>query len=219
MSRVQPRPTLPSRADDAAKAQRRRIAVIASLSILAVVIIVAIALASRVPKAASDAPVAASLTVGQKAPEFALSTTAGPFDLARAGGKPTLLEVFATWCPHCQRETAVFDDIYGNYKGRINLVAVSGSPYSMDQSQPESQADVIDFATKFNVTYPVAFDSTLDVAHKYLQGGFPSVVLIGADGKVRAIRDGEIPAADLKKALDAALSGKLPDPKMGAHAS
>jgi hypothetical protein len=50
----------------------------------------------------------------------------------------------------------------------------------------------------------------------YLQSGFPTLVLIGADGTVEAVRDGEIPAADLKAVLEAAATGKKPDPKMGA---
>jgi peroxiredoxin len=215
MNRAERRPTVPSRAQLAAAAQRRRIAVIGSLCVMAVVIVVAIALASRVPKAASDAPINTALAVGQKAPEFQLATTAGPFDLANAGGKPTLLELFATWCPHCQHETAVLNDLYPKYRAKANVVAVSASPYSMDRTAPESQADVVDFMTKFSVIYPVAFDPTLGVANKYLQGGFPTVVLIGADGIVRGIRDGEIPEADLSKALDAVLAGRKPDPKMG----
>ena len=219
MNRAERRSTIPSRAEQQAQAQRRKIAVIGSFSVLAIVIVVAIALASRVPKAASDAPSNAALAGGQTAPEFAVSTTAGPFDLAQAGGKPTLLEVFATWCPHCQRETAVLNALYPEFKAKANIVAVSGSPYSMDQSQPESQADVVAFMTKFGVTYPIAFDSQLDVAKKYLQGGFPTVVLIGTDGKIQAIRDGEIPKADIAKALDASLTGKTPDPRMGLPAT
>jgi thiol-disulfide isomerase/thioredoxin len=215
MNRAERRPTLPSRAELEARAQRRRLAVFGSLGVLAVVIIVAVVLASRVPKAASDAPAAAAIAVGQKAPEFAVSTTGGPFDLAQAGGKPTLLEVFATWCPHCQRETAVLNSVYAAYRSRVNIVAVAGSPYAMDESQPESQADVVAFMEKFNVVYPVAFDSTLDVGHKYLQGGFPTVVLIGTDGRIQSLRDGEIPKPDITHALDAALAGKTPDPKMG----
>jgi peroxiredoxin len=219
MNRAERRSKIPSRAELQEQAQRRRIAVIASLSVLAIVIIVAVVLASRVPKAASDAPSAASLTVGQPAPEFAVSTTAGSFDLAQAGGKPTLLEVFATWCPHCQRETAVLNDLYPKVKSKINLVAVSGSPYAMDETQPESQADVVAFMQKFAVTYPIAFDPNLDVAKKYLQGGFPTVVLIGANGKVQAIRDGEIPEADIVKAIGASLAGHAPDPLMGGVAT
>jgi thiol-disulfide isomerase/thioredoxin len=216
MSRVERRPSIPSRADIEAQAKRRRIAVIASLSVMAIVIIVAVALASRVPKAASDAPVNSVLTVGQKAPEFSVSTTAGAFDLASATGKPTFLEVFATWCPHCQRETAVLNELFAKYGARVNVVAVAGSPYSMDdQSAPETQADVVAFGQRFGVTYPIAFDPTLDVAKKYLQGAFPTLVLIGTDGRVQAVAEGEVPLANMASTLDASLAGKTPDPKMG----
>ena len=216
MNRAERRQVVPTRAQIESQAKRRRIVLFASLGVLALVIVVAVALSSRVPKAASDAPISATLHVGEKAPAFAVSTTGGAFDIAHAGGKPTLLEVFATWCPHCQRETAVLNNLYAAYKDRLNVVAVSGSPYAIDSTQPESQADVVAFMTKFNVQYPVAFDPDLAVAKSYLQGGFPTVVLIGRDGTVAAIRDGEISQADLKTAVDAALSGKKPDPKMGA---
>ncbi len=219
MNRTERRSTTPSRAAAQAQAKRRRIALFGSFGVLAVVLIVAVALASRVPKAASDAPVSAKLAVGQKAPEFDVSTTGGPFDLAQAGGKPTLLEVFATWCPHCQRETVALNALYSRYKGSVNIVAVAGSPYAMDESQPESQADVVAFMQKFSIVYPVAFDPTLDVAGKYLQGGFPTVVLIGKDGLVQALRDGEIPQTDISKALDASLAGGKPDPRMGGPAA
>lgn len=215
MSRVVRRPTIPSRAEIEAQNKRRRIAIAASVAILAIVILVAVVLASRVPKAASDAPLKAAIAVGQKAPEFAVSTTNGPFDLATAAGKPTLLEIFASWCPHCQREVPILDKIDAAYKGKIHFVAVAGSPYGQDSSAPETQADVVGFMTKYNVTYPVAFDPNLDVAGKYLQGGFPTLVLISADGTIQSIRDGEIPAGDIKASLDASLAGKKPEARMG----
>ena len=37
------------------------------------------------------------------APQFEVATTAGYFDLSKTR-KPVFLEIFATWCPHCQRE-------------------------------------------------------------------------------------------------------------------
>ncbi len=215
MNRTERRELIQSAAARQALANRKRAVIIASLAVMAIVILVAVVLASRVPKAASDAPISATLGVGQQAPEFAVATTKGPFDLALSRGKPTLLEVFASWCPHCQREVPVLDRLYATYKSRVNVIAVAGSPYGLDQTQPESQADVVAFMTRFKATYPIAFDPNLDVAHKYLQGGFPTLVLIGADGNVQAIRDGEVPEADLVKALDAAAVGKKPEPKMG----
>jgi thiol-disulfide isomerase/thioredoxin len=208
----------PSRAELQAQAQRRRTLLFISLGAVALLLLIAVGVASRVPKTASQAPSYAQLTIGQTAPSFSLSTTGGPFDLAAAGGKPTLLEIFATWCPHCQRETATLDRLYDAYHGKVNVVAVSGSQYGMDQGAPESQADVVDFMQKFNVRYPVAYDGSLEVAKKYLQGGFPTIVIIGKDQKVLGFRDGEVPFGDLSKAVDAAVSGKPVDPHLGAKA-
>jgi thiol-disulfide isomerase/thioredoxin len=197
-------------------AQRRNAIAIGSVVVLAIIVIVAISLANRVPEAATVPNTAASpLVVGQQAPDFSLSTTAGPFSLSKPDGKPTLLEVFATWCPHCQREVKVLDPLYAQYKNKVNFVAVNGDALGMDHTSPESQADVYNFAQKFGVTYPIAFDPNLDVAHAYLQSGYPTLVLIGPSGKVEAVRDGEIPQSDLNNALGAAVAGKKPDPKMG----
>jgi thiol-disulfide isomerase/thioredoxin len=198
-------------------ARRRNAFAIGSVVLLGILIIVAVALANRVPPAATVAPQAlGQAMIGKPAPDFTLSTTAGPFQLSKAGGQPTLLEVFATWCPHCQREVKVIDPIYLTYKDKVHFVGVNGDARAIDFSSPESQADIVDWTQKFDVLYPVAFDPDLSVAHAYLQDGFPTLVLIGADGKVEAIRDGEIPPADIRKALDAAIAGKTPDPKMGA---
>jgi thiol-disulfide isomerase/thioredoxin len=201
----------------AALAQRRNILVVGSLVLLAILIVVVIAHYNTVPTAATAPNSAASpLVPGQKAPDFSVSTTEGPFSLSKSGGKPTLLEVFASWCPHCQREVKVIDPLYDAYKSKVNFVAVNGDARGIDGQSPETQADVVDWKQKFNVEYPVAFDPDLTVAHLYLQSGFPTLVLIGADGNVEAVRDGEIPAGDLKAVLEAAATGKKPDPKMGA---
>jgi thiol-disulfide isomerase/thioredoxin len=195
---------------------RRRIVLFGSIALVAILIIVALALANRVPDSASQAPVISSLKVGDKAPEFSVSTTGGPFDLAVNGkAKPTLLEVFATWCPHCQREAPVISKLALQYKGRANIVGVAGSDLGIDHTTPETQADVYAWSEQFGATYPVAFDPNLDVAKKYMSDGFPTIVLIGADGTVQAIRSGETPPKDITTALDAALAEKKPDPKMG----
>lgn len=199
MSRVQ------RRASAAPSPDRRKLILYGSLGLLAIIAIVAVALASRVPKAASDAPIYAKLAVGDPAPQFAAATTAGPFDSTKTGGKPILLEVFATWCPHCQRETSVLNELYAKYNGKADIIAVSGSNVGMDGNAAESQADVMNFVQQFGVKYPVAYDSTLDVAKKYLQGGYPTIVLIDKANKVAYVDSGEIDKATLAKRLNAAL--------------
>ena len=176
----------------------------ATLAIIVIAIVVAVGLASRVPKAASDTFAQSNLKVGQTAPEFAVSTNAGPFDLAQVS-TPVLLEVFATWCPHCQRETTVINDIAAKYAGKVAIVAVSGSERAMDGNSAESQADVNSFGQKFGVRYPIAFDPDLKVAHQYIQKGFPTLVLIDKNKKVVWMQDAEVPEKEIVAALKAVL--------------
>jgi thiol-disulfide isomerase/thioredoxin len=157
-----------------------------------------------VPQSATETHQQSTIKVGDKAPEFAASTTAGPFDLASAN-TPVMLEVFATWCPHCQRETKIIDDLYAKYGKQISIVAVSGSNVGGDGNGPASQADVIAFAQKFNVKYPIAFDPDLKVANAYLQSGFPTIVVIKPDKTISYIGDGELAESTLETAIKAAL--------------
>ena len=178
---------------------------------LAVIVIVGIGLVgwysrpnTAVPESASKAIGSSKLKVGDTAPEFTAQTNAGPFDLASVS-TPVLLEVFATWCPHCQRETVVLNDIATKYQGKIAMVAVSGSATDSTSAGPESQADVNAFGATFKVRYPIAFDPELKVASLYLKTGFPTLVLIGANKKIAWVKDGEVTEA----ALDQAINGVI----------
>lgn len=154
---------------------------------------------------ASTAPVSASLAVGQKAPPFTLPTTAGSFDLATVT-QPVLIEVFATWCPHCQRETAVMNKLYAGYGKRVAFLAIPGSDAAMDGASPESQFDVLNFTIKFNVKYPIGiYDPNLTVAKLYLQGGYPTVAIVDRNKNIAYINSGEIPYQELASELDKAL--------------
>ncbi|HTJ25617.1 MAG TPA: TlpA disulfide reductase family protein [Candidatus Limnocylindria bacterium] len=190
----------------APSADRRKTILYATIAVVVVAIVVGIGLASRnaVPKAASEAPIQASIKVGQTAPAFSIQTNAGPFDL-NSVSTPVLLEVFASWCPHCQRETQVLNSLATTYAGKLAIVAVTGSAQGMDGSSPESQADVNQFGATFQIRYPLAFDPDMKVAQQYLQGGYPTLVLINKSKKIAMIKDGEVTQSDLTKAINAVL--------------
>jgi len=156
-----------------------------------------------VNRSATQAPIRAPLAPGQPAPEFTAATNQGYFDLAKTN-KPVLLEVFATWCPHCQRETAVLDRLYRQYKNRVDFVGVSGSDKAMDGQSPASEQDVLNFAATLHAQYPLAYDGSLDIARKYLQGGFPTLVVIDRNKKVSYISSGETSYTELNAAIEKA---------------
>jgi len=180
-------------------ADRRKIILYATIAVVIIAIVVAIGLASRtnvVPNAASQTNASSALKVGDTAPPFSVQTTAGPFNLEQISS-PVLLELFATWCPHCQRETAVMNSVATKYAGKVAIVAVSASPYGIDGSSPESAADVNNFGAQFQVRYPLAYDAQLSVAHAYLKEGFPTLVLIDGSKKVRWMTSGETKESDI----------------------
>ncbi|MBV8331275.1 MAG: redoxin family protein [Candidatus Eremiobacteraeota bacterium] len=166
---------------------------------------------SRQLQTASQSPIIGKAQVGQPAPQFAVATTGGLFDLSKQT-KPVFLEVFATWCPHCQRETAVIDKLYRAYGSRVAFVGVSGSATAMDGVSESSPLDVLTFTQRFDVRYPVAYDpfvadpnNTKSVANLYLQGGFPTFAVIGKDKTVTYLNSGELSYADLAAELDKVL--------------
>lgn len=154
---------------------------------------------------ASSAPVNAPLEIGAKAPPFTLPTTAGAFDLSTAT-KPVLIEIFATWCPHCQRETAVMNRLYAAYGKRVMFLAIPGSDTAMDGASPASQFDVLNFTIKFGVKYPIGvYDPNLVIAKAYLKGGYPTIAIVDRNKNIAYINSGEIPYQELAAAIDKAL--------------
>jgi thiol-disulfide isomerase/thioredoxin len=147
----------------------------------------------------------APLSVGEAAPAFAVTTIDGRrIDSATTTG-PIALEIFATWCPHCQRETAVLEKLHQRLGKALTMVAVTGSGLAADHNSPESIQDVRAFARYFAVTYDVAYDPDLRVASRYFQGGFPSIIFIDGQKRISAIEEGEVPLARL--ANDARAAG------------
>lgn len=183
----------------------RRVWIGITVAVIVIGILVAIRYANTgVQRSSTQAPIIGTAHLGQKAPEFTAATDQGYFDLAKTQ-KPVFLEIFATWCPHCQRETAIVDRLYQRYKGRVDFVGVSGSTTGMDGSSPASEQDVLNFATMFHAQYPLAYDGSLVVAHEYLQGGFPTLVVMNRNKTITYLSSGETSYKELNSAIQKAL--------------
>lgn len=42
------------------------------------------------------------------------------------GSHPTLLEFYATWCPHCQKMMPIVEDLKELYAGSANIIQIEG---------------------------------------------------------------------------------------------
>lgn len=191
----------------AASAKSRKTILYATIAVVIIGIVAAVGFASRtsvVPENATKAVGQSKLKVGDTAPTFTIATNAGNFDLAGVS-TPVLLEVFAPWCPHCQNEAPILNDLAKKYAGKLAIVAVSGDAVDLEHNTAESESNVHVFADQYQTRYPIAFDRDLKVAALYLRQGFPSVYVIDKSKRIRFEQEGEIPEADLVKAINSAL--------------
>lgn len=147
--------------------------------------------------------------VGTKAPPFSVMTPHGPLSNDSFAGKPYMLELFATWCPHCQRMTKVLRSIRAQIpESRFEMLAVNGSPFSAESTPgnivPESQRDIDQFDKFYQVTWLSAFDPQLATVKAYGLTGFPQFFIVDRKGVIRFNGSGEMSEATLMKAIKAA---------------
>jgi len=166
-------------------ARRRRLGIIAGA--ITVVVIAAIVIAALVlnqpssqttalvdPNALSSPPT--QLAIGSKAPNFDSATIDGKhYTLAGQHGHPVLMEMFAVWCPHCQAESAVLNQLDKSYASKgLRSFSVLASPFGKDydtsrgtDTRLADKSDITWFKNTFNVAHPILVDRNFATANKY----------------------------------------------------
>ena len=119
-------------------------------------------------------------------------------------GRAKMVVFLAHWCPHCNREIPVLQSWAGGggVPADLDIIGVSTAVNAQRDNYPPSEW-IADRAW----TWPVLADSAdSDAAHAYGVGGFPTFVIVGADGKVKVRSSGELPVADLDTLVKLALA-------------
>ncbi|MDY0979811.1 TlpA disulfide reductase family protein [Stenotrophomonas sp. CFBP8994] len=129
---------------------------------------------------AVERPAAAPAQPGDAMPAITLPDVDGtPLDFARFGGRPLLINVWASWCGPCVEE--------------MPMLAAFAAAQPADGVQVVGLAidtpdGVRDFLDRVPVTYPIVIEQPApDDASVRLgnaQGLLPYTVLVGADGKI-----------------------------------
>jgi thiol-disulfide isomerase/thioredoxin len=159
-----------------------------------------IARAASPAGAAGDVPLAA----GAPAPVVSEPVAGGTFDTTKSG-KPYLLEFFAVWCPHCQREVPVMNRLQAVDGGQVDIIAIPASPFGFDHTSVLAPADLQTFAQRFDARYRIGFDGFFSLAYDYGVGSFPTFFVVSADRHITAVETGEVPFETLHAEIQAAL--------------
>jgi peroxiredoxin len=126
------------------------------------------------------------LEVGTQAPDFTLPGVDGnTYKLSDYRGKVVLLEFMAPWCPHCQADAPIFNQVAQNFQGQdVAVLAVSATGENKDRSGPISRADMTWFRDTFGVAHPLLFDQSMGAARAYQVYYYPTVYIVDKEGKI-----------------------------------
>ena len=140
-----------------------------------------------------------SQTDAEAAPDFEVETFEGEtLRLSDLQDKVVVLNFWASWCPPCRWEMPFFETMWQEYRDR-DVVFVG---IAMSDTLENLQA----FAEEAGVTYPIALDTTTEIARAYEVLSLPTTFFIGKDGNIER----KLTSAANEGLLKVFLRGQLP---------
>ena len=132
-------------------------------------------------------------TSGQKLPEFAFVSLDGQsVRLNDFQGKPTVVNLWATWCPPCVREMPVLHEAQGK-RPDVNFVFLN---------QGEGGTHVGSWLSRQQLPLRnVLLDPRRQASAAFHQVGYPTTLFFNAQGELVSTRIGELSAATLEERL------------------
>lgn len=191
----------PARLEPAALRRRDRETMVALLVFMALALAVPVARGIAVPErtpAVQGADVAA--LTAKAAPDFTLEAVDGSHvTLSALKGKVVLLNLWATWCPPCVRETPRLVRVYDKYRDQGFIILGINTTYQDDRLK------VKQFVRDKQVSYPVLLDMTDEFGQKYGARLLPTSYLIDRSGRIVSTKVGEVDEAQLEEQVQALL--------------
>jgi thiol-disulfide isomerase/thioredoxin len=126
-------------------------------------------------------------------PPVVLQTLGGPpLDLGKVDGRPTVINLWATWCPPCQRELPMLAQ-EARAHPEVRFVFA-------DQGEPATT--VREHLVRNRLSPPVvALDTDQTLARYYAIGGLPTTLFIRADGRLARANLGQISREGVEREL------------------
>jgi peroxiredoxin len=149
-----------------------------------------------------EAQDAADVVALGPAPAFKLPLlTGGEVELEKLRGKTVILDFWATWCPPCEVQMPILDEVWRDRKdGDLMILGVS-----IDTDPPATVARWIE---ERGFSYPIAAgDQSLAVQYGIL--GFPSLVVIDPSGQIQARHTGVWSREEIEDHLEAIRAASL----------
>jgi peroxiredoxin len=145
------------------------------------------------------------------APDFRLPTLDGrEISLAEYQGKVVLINLWATWCPSCVRETPRLVRLAERYQADGLVVLGVNTTFQDDREK------ITSFVRDYNISYPVLLDTQDTFRQGYTALLLPTSYLIDRDGKIIQVRVGEIDETQFEARVRELLGvGRIPTSATG----
>lgn len=91
--------------------------------------------------------------------------------------KPLLLSYWASWCPDCNKEIPILDELYAEYQDRVDFVAVN-------YLAQDNLSNARKFVEKYDLQMPVYLDMDSIASESLQVMGVPTIFLIDRDGTI-----------------------------------
>lgn len=135
---------------------------------------------------------------GDRAPNFVLEGLDGTkHQLSDYKGKVILINFWGSFCPPCVREMPAIQRQYEKYKDR-NFVVLA---VNLD----ESLITVRGFVKQNQLQFPILLDHST-VRKQYGVSLYPSSFFVNSDGRIEAMREGEMTEEFMEQTLSRMLS-------------
>lgn len=115
-----------------------------------------------------------------------------------SGTPVRLIDFFATWCPDCQEEMPTLARLQEWHGSHPAFPQVVGVDLRMSQS---STSQVVAYANKLHLSFPIALDDHGNVADSYGVSGIPTQVLVSSAGNILWYHEGLISWTDLMQQI------------------
>lgn len=160
-------------------------------------------LATLLSGAALSGALAAMLSFQEKAtplPEVMLSDLSGaPVSLASLGGKPLVVNLWATWCPPCRREMPVLSAAQQENRDVVFVFANQGESVEKISAYIRSEGLRLD---------NVLMDTTGKLARQLGSAGLPTTFYFDAQRRLSARTIGEVSSPALTEQLQLLREGR-----------
>ena len=134
---------------------------------------------------------------GQQLPEFKMTSQDGKLiAISELYDKPMLVVEWASWCPHCQKQLPIVQQMYEKYGDQIHFVLLN-----MNEPGKETKETADQYIKEKGYTFPYYYDEDQSAADLLQVQTIPSMYLVTKQQQVKNVLVNHTTAENFSKEL------------------